>query len=750
MKLKTLCYNSSRFVNEPEYIERLEYELSIIEEKEFEQYFLFVYNAIKVGTENSVLTGGRGSAAGSLVNYYLEVTELDPIKYGLLFERFLSINRTDAPDIDVDLSDKKKFATVLSNHYGEKYDVIPICSKLTLGLKDLIAKVFKVYNVQYPKVRYVDSSQFFSAIIEKEQILSLQVLFEHNEFSKLLNWVKQNRKGVDIKRYLELMFGNISTNGVHAGGILVLQTNQKNVPYIPVSHPDFAYASGYSESDSTKELESIGEIKFDFLGSITLRVIADALSEIDLNIKDIPIDDSKVFDFISNKLHTKGLFQLESAGMTNILRDFKPKNINELSAVIATYRPGALNANIDKHMIEAKKDLQKGRERWNGYVLKEIYDIVKETYFQPIYQEQVMKIGQKIGDYTSKDLNDFRKFISSKAMKTANPEKYAKLDKKFHTSFMVNGEAKGIPKNELRALWEDLKGSSSYNFNKSHSMVYAYRAYVTAYLMYYHPLQYFYSILKNRGLADFMFTVDKYSKERNLGIELVAPKLGSSSLEMLCDARNNRVVLNVNSLKKVGEKASMELIRTNKWVCHTPEDVMRLIEEKNYGRGLTKGTFRALTIAGFFDDVIGVDGRNKLISFLGYEPLDKIEMIMQENDIVGVPLNRERGEKVIEELTHDICEQLPELKTVNKDYIKIDDIKKRKTKKGRKFYSCNAITLFGKQIAFNLFQRKINILENVYEKNLTEGEYILFWTIEDGFSNVLLLIPIKKEEGSDV
>ena len=743
MELKNLCYSSSRFINKKQYIDRLEYELSIIEEKGFEQYFLFVYNAIKLAKENGILTGGRGSAAGSLVNYYLHITELDPIKYNLLFERFLNINRTDAADIDVDLSDKREFAKVLSNHYGDKFDVVPICSKLTLGLKDLLAKVFKVFNIQYPHPKYVDSSQFFSGIITSEEISNINELFKHDEFNNLLNWVKKNRKGLRLKRYMLLLNGNISTNGVHAGGMLVLKSNSKNVPYIPINHPDFEYVSGFSESDSTKELELVGEIKFDFLGSITLKVIADTLNKINISIDEININDADVFRFISKYLHTKGLFQLESSGMTNILKEFKPKNIEELSAVIATYRPGALNANIDKHMIDAKRDKSVGRKRWHPSVLSLINDIVEETYYQPIYQEQVMQIGSVIGKFASKDLNDFRKFISSKAMKTANPEKYKKLNDKFYTAFMENGVKQGVPKNELRALWEDLKGASLYNFNKSHSMVYAYRAYITAWLMYYHPLQYFYSILKNRGLSDFIYIINEYSKERDLGIKLVTPKLGSASTEMVCDFKNNRIVLNVNSLKGVGEKASQELIKTNSWKIEKESDIIGKIEEKKYGRGLTKGTFKVLTISGFFDDVIGFDGRNKMLEFLGYDKLNQIEMLKKENDIVGIPLNKDRGDSIVVELTKDICNICPKLKESNKDFIIIDSVNKRKTKNGNRFYSCKGLTLNGEEISFNVFSQKINILRNVYEKNLTEGEYILFWELDGGFNNVLLLVPIK-------
>lgn len=478
-KFYNLIYNGwkERFGDkemDDKYYKRLEYEMNIIKDKGFVDYFLEVRGIIQLGLKNDIIFGvGRGSAASSLISYLLEITNIDPLKYGLIFERFITPSRKDYPDIDCDLSNKTGIINLLKEKYPNK-DIVVIANKGKFGIKTITNSIFKALDIRYPYDDYFKSSQYYTKIIEKYELdqYDIDKFFELKEIEDLVRVFDSTYNHYDLKTIYKLYIKNLSNVGVHAGGVCILDEKQDMIPYIPVKSEDYNFATAYSESGSYKELEEMGEIKFDLLGIKTLEIFNDCINFIGdqslrelLFFNNVDVNDKKVYERISTTL-TDGFFQLGSEGMKNLIKILNVDNIEDLSILIALYRPGTLNAGVQNTIGRAKTDKEYGKSLWDKNVLPLIEDVIESTYYHILYQEQVMFIGQRIGDYDMVELNNFRKFISNKNLKDIDPEKYEILKEKFYSTFISNGKRKSINEVVLEELWAKLEGFSAYSFVK--------------------------------------------------------------------------------------------------------------------------------------------------------------------------------------------------------------------------------------------------------------------------------------------
>ncbi len=466
-------------VSEKEYYDRLEYELKIINEKGFAGYFLIVQDFINFAKKNNIPVGpGRGSGAGSLVAYAIGITELDPLRYGLLFERFLNPERKSLPDIDTDFCKDKRDLVI--NYVREKYGDNRVCQIATfaeLKAKSIIKDVARVLSIPFAEINALTKS-LPNRVGEDELTVDMAVQIEPR--------LKKNRELVDISRKLE---GLNRQTGIHAAGVVI-----SNAPLIEVAPLTLAKISsrqnGGSEESVGKgreekevviqfmkdDAEKAGLVKFDFLGLKTLTVIQNAVDLIrthepgmkDFDINDIPMDDRDVFALLSAG-DTNGVFQCESSGFKAMLTRLKPQRIEELIAALALYRPGPLDAGLVDQYINRKNGIEKVT-----YPHPKVEPILKETYGVIVYQEQVMNICVELCGWTMGKADSIRKAMGKKDRETMQ-----KLSEDFIKSAVSVSKMKEL---DARHLWEQIEKFAGYAFNKSHSAAYAMISYQTAYL----------------------------------------------------------------------------------------------------------------------------------------------------------------------------------------------------------------------------------------------------------------------------
>ena len=474
--LKTNCIKGLKKIfgeNAPiKYIERLKYELSIIKKMNFCDYFLVVEDYVKYAKENDILVGpGRGSAAGSLVSYLLNITEIDPLKYNLIFERFLNPERISMPDIDIDFEDTKKDEVInyCINKYGIK-KVVPIITFGTMKSKQAIRDTSKCLDVDLKVVDYIckmiDSNK---SLIEnyntnqnlKEYILSSNELKTMYKVSLLIE---------NLKRH----------TSIHAAGVIISSKDIDEV--IPlVKHDDF-YTTGYS----MEYLESLGLLKMDFLSLTTLTTIHDIIKDIkkieniDIKLNEIKTDDIKTLKLF-NTADTNCIFQFESIGMKKFLQKLKINNFEDIVSAVALYRPGPMQ-NIDL-FIERKNDINK-----IDYLHEDLKEILSNTYGVIIYQEQVMQIAVKLASYTFAEADLLRKAMSKKKEDILLKEK-----DKFINRSINNGYDKDLS----NKIFENILKFASYGFNRAHSVSYSMIAFQLAYLKAHYKIYFMKNILNN-------------------------------------------------------------------------------------------------------------------------------------------------------------------------------------------------------------------------------------------------------------
>lgn len=582
--------------------ERLDFELFTIKTMGFAGYFLIVSDFIKAGREKGVFIGpGRGSAAGSVVAFCIGITNIDPIKYNLLFERFLNPDRKSMPDIDTDFDDegRQKVIDYVVEKYG-KNQVAQIITYGTMAAKMSIKDVARVMDLplaesnalakMVPDRPGTDLGRVLTAPLTAKEAKEGEKSIEEKEGygGEELENIKRLReiyKGNDIRgqvlREAERLEGSVRNTGIHAAGIIIAPKDLTELIPVATAKDSDLWVTQIEGS----VIEESGVIKMDFLGLKTLSILKTALElikqnhNIEIDLDNIPLDDEKTF-LLYQRGETNGTFQFESPGMQKYLRELKPDKFADLIAMNALYRPGPM-AYIPQYV--ARKH---GREEVT-YDIPEMQEYLEETYGITVYQEQVMLLSQKIAGFTKGDADVLRKAMGKKDRKT--------LDK-MKGKFMEGAIAKGHDKAILEKVWTDWEAFAQYAFNKSHSTCYGFVAYQTGYLKAHYPSEYMAAVLNHAGAIE---KITFFMEEcKRMGLKVLGPDI-NESLKGFAVNKKGEIRFGLGGLKGVGEAAIESIIEErNKNGAY--KDVFDLIKRVNQ-RTVNKKSLESLVYAGAFD-----------------------------------------------------------------------------------------------------------------------------------------------------
>ena len=586
----------------PEIEERIRFELFTVKTMGFAGYFLIVSDFIKAGRDMGVFIGpGRGSAAGSVVAFCIGITNIDPIKYNLLFERFLNPDRKSMPDIDTDFDDegRQKVINYVVNKYG-KNQVAQIITYGTMAAKSSIADVARVMDLPLAESRAltklvperpgINLKRLLHAPLTIKEAKNGIKSLEEKEQLQGDDWenVKRLREIYDandalsgILREAEILEGSVRSTGIHAAGIIIAPTDLTDLIPVATSKESELWLTQIEGSI----IEEAGVIKMDFLGLKTLTILKNALAliklnhGIDIDIDTIPLDDQKTFE-LYQRGETNATFQFESAGMQKYLRDLKPDKFNDLIAMNALYRPGPM-AYIPNFI-----DRKHGRESIS-YDLDVMEEDLKDTYGITVYQEQVMLLSQKIAGFSKGDADVLRKAMGKKQKSV--------LDK-MKKQFLEGATAKGHPADKLEKIWTDWEAFAQYAFNKSHSTCYAYVAYQTAYLKAHYPSEYMAAVLNNAGSIEK--TTFFMEECKRMGLKVLGPDI-NESLKGFAVNSKGEIRFGLGGLKGVGEAAVESIIedRAKKGPASNIFDFIKRVNQ----RTVNKKTLESLAYAGGFD-----------------------------------------------------------------------------------------------------------------------------------------------------
>ncbi|MCR4892203.1 MAG: DNA polymerase III subunit alpha [Lachnospiraceae bacterium] len=526
--------------------ERMEYELSVIEKMGYVDYFLIVWDYIHYAREHGISVGpGRGSAAGAVVSYALKITDIDPIKYDLLFERFLNPERVSMPDIDVDFGFERRQEVI--DYVVEKYGrskCVQIVTFGTLAAKGVIRDVTRVMDLPY------SFGDRLSKMIPNELNITLQkALEENNDLRKLYETDEEVHKVIDMCKRLEGLPRHAS---MHAAGILI--TPEDADKYVPLSRG----SNGEITTQFTMTtLEELGLLKMDFLGLRTLTVIQNAVKYankrhpgLNLDIDRIDYDDKKVLDYIGTG-DTDGIFQLESGGMQRFMKDLKPESLEDIIAGIALYRPGPMDF-IPKY-IAGKRNVANVQ-----YDCPELEPILKPTYGCIVYQEQVMQIVQQLGGYTLGRADLLRRAMSKKKQHVMEEEQenFVHGNKEQGVPGCIS---KGISEGTAKKIYGEMLDFAKYAFNKSHAACYAYVTMQTAFLKYYYPVEFMAALLTS--VIDNASKMGGYMLScRSMGIELLPPDVNEAEAGFT-PAGDRSIRYGMAAIKSVGIPTIQTIIR---------------------------------------------------------------------------------------------------------------------------------------------------------------------------------------------
>ena len=517
-----------------EYINRLNYELDIINKMGFCDYFLVVWDYVKYAKFNDILVGpGRGSAAGSLVSYSIGITDVDPIKYDLLFERFLNPERVTMPDIDVDFDSEKRNEVIeyVTNKYGDK-KVAGIITFNTLGAKQVIRDLGRVFNISQPII-----DDIAKGIITKDLKDSY---IKDSRFYNIINSTDTYKRLYNIALKLEGLPRHVS---IHAAGVVMSNTDIDNI--IPLYKNQLGI---YTTAFSKDYLEPLGLLKMDFLGLDNLTLISNVIEDIKNNEKinisfdRIPMNDKKALE-VFYKVDTDGIFQFESPGMKRFLEKLKVKSFDDISLALALYRPGPMD-NIDTYIKRME-----GKEKID-YIHPDLEEILSPTYGVIIYQEQIMQIVRKMASYSFGEADVLRRAMSKKKEEILLKEK-----PKFIEGSIKNGYSEEI----ANKVYDMILKFANYGFNKSHSVAYAIIAYKMAYIKAYF-LKYFICGLLTNAIGNQYKTNIYLNRARKAGIKIMSPSINESKNLYYVDTNGNiRCPLSI--ISNVGTSISNDIIK---------------------------------------------------------------------------------------------------------------------------------------------------------------------------------------------
>lgn len=587
--LNRLCYEglAQRYSDvTSELTDRLEYEIDTIKSMGFVDYFLIVWDFIKFAKDNDIIVGpGRGSAAGSIVAYSLGITDIDPIKYNLIFERFLNPERLTMPDIDIDFCYERRQEVIdyVTQKYG-KDKVVQIVTFGTMAAKACIRDVGRALDISYSQVDTVAKMIPTEIGITIEKALQmnseLRSLYESSEEVKYL---------IDMSIRLE---GLPRHTSMHAAGVVI--GNASLDEYVPLcKSSDDSITTQYPMTT----LEELGLLKMDFLGLRTLTVIQNAIKLINRNqdknnllqLKDISYDDSKVYELISSG-KTEGIFQLESAGMKGFMKELKPRNLEDVIAGIALYRPGPMDF-IPKY-IKGKNE--KGQI---SYDCPQLEPILSPTYGCIVYQEQVMQIVRDLAGYSYGRSDLVRRAMSKKKESVMIQERH---------NFVYGNEEEGVPgcvNNGISAdianhIFDEMTDFAKYAFNKSHAAAYAVLSYITAYLKYYYPVEFMAalmtSVIDNAGkVSEYIYTC------RHMDIEILPPDINEG--DTVFTVSNGAIRYALSAIKGVGKSVIQTVVVERNE--NGPYQSLRDFATRLSGKEVNKRTVESFIKAGVFQSI---------------------------------------------------------------------------------------------------------------------------------------------------
>src|SRR5467141_1221008 len=542
--LRELCYKGlherygERATADPELLKRLEYEIDVLEKTEFVSYLLIVWDFIHFAKERKIPVGpGRGSAAGSMVTYVLGITDIDPLQYGLLFERFLNPERISPPDIDVDFCEARRGEVLeyVRQKYGERR-VAQIITFGKLKARSVVRDVGRVMGLSYRDADRI------AKMIPNELNINLDTAVEKN--AELKRAIATERETKQLFDYAKILEGLSRNAGVHAAGVVIADRDLSD--YIPLCRD--VKGNDVISQYPMGPLNDLGLLKMDFLGLKTLTVIEDTMvlihaREPEFSLKTIPLDDSEAFG-LYNRGETIGLFQMESGGMTNLSKQFEVKKLDDIIALIALYRPGPME--LIPEYVKAKKGVTPIK-----YLHSLLEEICADTYGVMIYQEQVMAAASKLGGYSLAQADLLRRAMGKKDKKTMAKERNNFIEGCAHTN--------KIPEKKANAIFDLLEKFAGYGFNKSHSAAYGVISYHTAYLKAHYPVEFMAGLLSNE-----INNTDKISifvgECKRMGISIVPPDINRSGLKFTPESQDGKMAIRYGraAIKNVGE-AAMEM-----------------------------------------------------------------------------------------------------------------------------------------------------------------------------------------------
>ena len=590
-------------------IERLKYELNVIRNMGYVDYFLIVWDFINYAKVNDIMVGpGRGSAAGSIVSYCLKITDIDPIKYNLLFERFLNPERVSMPDIDIDFCFERRQEVI--DYVGEKYGadkVVQIVTFGTMAAKGVIRDVGRVMDLPYS---YVDS---IAKMVPNELNVTIdRALSANPEFRKMYETDEQVKSLIDMSKRLE---GLPRHTSMHAAGVVICSKPAEE--FVPLSRgSDGAITTQFTMTT----IEELGLLKMDFLGLRTLTVIQNAVHFVEktkgvhLDMNQIDYDDKAVLASLGTG-RTDGVFQLESGGMKNFMKELKPQSLEDIIAGISLYRPGPMDF-IPKYI--------KGKNSHQAivYSCPQLEPILASTYGCIVYQEQVMQIVRDLGGYTLGRSDLVRRAMSKK--------KQAVMEKERDNFIYGNEEegvpgcvAKGIDENVAKQIYSDMMDFAKYAFNKSHAACYAVIAYQTAYLKYYYPVEFMAALLTS--VIDFPSKVSEYIVTcRNMGISILPPDINAGEAGFSVTDEGIRYAL--TAIKSVGHPVIEALVkeREERGEYKNLKDFITRVADKEVNKRAVENFIKA----GALD---GLDGTRKQFMSVYVQIMDSIQHDKKNN-----------------------------------------------------------------------------------------------------------------------
>ena len=592
--LKKLCVDGLKKIFgdtvSKKYVQRLKYELDVINKMGFCNYFLVVSDYVSYAKSQGILVGpGRGSAAGSLVSYLLGITTIDPIKYNLLFERFLNPERVTMPDIDIDFEFTRRQEVVdyCINKYGVKR-VCPIITFGTLAAKQSIRDVGRCLDIPLKTI-----DRLCSMIDSK---LDLKKNYDSN--IKLKNFLSTDKELVNLYRIASRLEGLKRHTSIHAAGIVMSSCDLDLI--IPLDNSHGFYTTGYS----MEFLEELGLLKMDFLALKNLTLINDVLKEVGVSFDNIPNDDLETFKLFQSG-DTNGVFQFESSGMISFLKKFKPSSFEDLVSSIALYRPGPMS-NIDS-FIKRKRGIEK-----IDYIDSSLEPILKSTYGIIVYQEQIMMIAQVMAGFSFGEADILRRAMSKKKESVLITLK----DK-----FIEGSISLGYDKDKALKVYDLILKFASYGFNRAHSVSYAMISYRVAYLKKHYTLVFMKHLL-NSNIGGEIKTREYVYECKSRGINILKPDINVSGLEYVL--HDGYLVYPLTSIKGIGYQSVLKIIESRSVPFKDIFDFVKRCSFKSIGRDV----FTSLVFAGCFE-TLGYNRRTLI------QNLDKILNYSDLGDILG-------------------------------------------------------------------------------------------------------------------